>query len=229
MKTAILIDGGFFLKRYSAVYGRTATEDGAQVVIKRISNLCLDFQKKFNFELYKIFFYDCKPFEAKVRMPISNNEFDFKSSNLAIFKEELFDHLRKTRKMVLRLGELKSGSGWLLKPYVTQELIKGKNNGERKLTDDDFYYDLQQKGVDLKIGLDIASLAYKKQAEQIILIAGDSDFVPAAKEARREGIDFILDPMWQHIDDNLFEHIDGLCSVCPNPNQKRTYNKKGSQ
>ncbi len=28
------------------------------------------------------------------------------------------------------------------------------------------------------------------QIDQIILIAGDSDFVPAAKLARREGIDF---------------------------------------
>ena len=64
----------------------------------------------------------------------------------------------------------------------------------------------------MKIGLDIASLAYKHQVEQIILIAGDSDFVPASKLARREGIDFILDPMWAEIKDNLFEHIDGLKS-----------------
>lgn len=64
----------------------------------------------------------------------------------------------------------------------------------------------------MRIGLDIASLAYKKQIDQIILIAGDSDFVPAAKLARREGIDFILDPMWATIKANLFEHIDGLMS-----------------
>ena len=64
----------------------------------------------------------------------------------------------------------------------------------------------------MKIGLDISSLAYKKQVDQIILIAGDSDFVPAAKLARREGIDFIFDPMWASIKDNLFEHIDGLRS-----------------
>ena len=64
----------------------------------------------------------------------------------------------------------------------------------------------------MKIGIDIASLAYKKQVDQIILISGDSDFVPAAKLARREGIDFILDPMWTKIKPNLFEHIDGLHS-----------------
>jgi uncharacterized LabA/DUF88 family protein len=31
--------------------------------------------------------------------------------------------------------------------------------------------------------------------QQIVLISGDEDFVPALKLARREGIDFILDPM----------------------------------
>ena len=64
----------------------------------------------------------------------------------------------------------------------------------------------------MKIGIDIASLSYKHQVDQIILISGDSDFVPAAKLARREGIDFILDPMWANIRDELVEHIDGLKS-----------------
>ena len=45
--------------------------------------------------------------------------------------------------------------------------------------------------------------------------SGDSDFVPAAKLARREGIDFILDPMWNPISSDLFEHIDGLKTYCP--------------
>ena len=81
----------------------------------------------------------------------------------------------------------------------------------------DVYYNVIQKGVDIKIGLDIASLAYKKLVSKIILVSGDSDFVPAAKLARREGIDFVLDPMWQPIEENLFEHIDGLHSTCPKP------------
>ncbi len=76
---------------------------------------------------------------------------------------------------------------------------------------------IQQKMVDIKIGLDIASLAYKNVVDQIILISGDSDFVPAAKLARREGIDFLLDPMWQPIKPDLFEHIDGLQTKAPRP------------
>lgn len=42
--------------------------------------------------------------------------------------------------------------------------------------------------------------------------AGDSGFVPAAKVARRPGIDFIVDPMWANISESLPEHIDGLWS-----------------
>ncbi len=62
----------------------------------------------------------------------------------------------------------------------------------------------------MKIGIDIASLAYKKLVDQIILVSGDSDFVPAAKLARREGIDFILAPMEATIKDELYEHVDGI-------------------
>lgn len=56
-------------------------------------------------------------------------------------------------------------------------------------------------------------MAFKRRADQMVLISGDSDFVPAAKLARREGIDFILDPMWASIRAGLHEHIDGLQSV----------------
>lgn len=62
----------------------------------------------------------------------------------------------------------------------------------------------------MRIGLDIASLAERRLVNQIVMISGDSDFVPAAKHARRSGIDFILDPMWAKITDSLNEHIDGI-------------------
>jgi uncharacterized LabA/DUF88 family protein len=69
----------------------------------------------------------------------------------------------------------------------------------------------------MKIGIDIATLTLKKFVDQIVLISGDADFVPASKLARTEGIDFILDPMWNNIDPSLMEHIDGLHSTCPRP------------
>ncbi len=89
------------------------------------------------------------------------------------------------------------------------------------LAENDVTYDLTQKGVDMRIGLDIASLSHKRLVRRIVLVAADADFVPAAKFARREGIDIILDPMWWGVSDDLFEHIDGLRSVCPKPTGRK--------
>nr|WP_229309571.1 NYN domain-containing protein [Klebsiella aerogenes] len=55
-------------------------------------------------------------------------------------------------------------------------------------------------------------LAYEKLVDVIVLVAGDSDFVPAAKHARVKGIDFILDPLRQNVTPSLSEHIDGIQS-----------------
>ncbi len=79
----------------------------------------------------------------------------------------------------------------------------------------------------MKIGVDIASLALKRFVDKIVLISGDSDFVPAAKLARREGIDFVLDPMHSsHVESNLFEHIDGLSSIPLYYQKKQVKTKK---
>ena len=77
--------------------------------------------------------------------------------------------------------------------------------------------ELRQKGVDMRIGIDISSLTLKKQVDTIVLVAGDSDFVPAAKLARREGVHIVLDPLWQRVNDDLYEHIDSLQSGLPRP------------
>lgn len=69
----------------------------------------------------------------------------------------------------------------------------------------------------MRIGLDITSMALKQQADTLILVTGDSDFVPAAKLARREGMEFIVDPLWQQVKDDLHEHVDGIISVFPRP------------
>lgn len=104
---------------------------------------------------------------------------------------------------------MSSATEFIIKPDSLRAVLNGKRTLE-SLTDFDFKLDIKQKGVDMKIGIDISSLVFKKQVSQIILIAGDSDFVPAAKQARREGIDFILDSMGQGIDQKLYEHIDGF-------------------
>ncbi len=106
-----------------------------------------------------------------------------------------------------------------LKPTSTRKLLN-RTISIDDLTEQDFFLDIKQKGVDMRIGVDIASVTFKKQVDRIILISGDSDFVPAAKQARREGIDFILDPMRSPIKEDLFEHIDGMRTKVPKEPQK---------
>jgi len=165
-------------------------------------------------DLYRIFVYDCPPLTKKAHNPISNNSIDFSKTDIAQFRLKFHDELRSKRLVALRLGHLSKHAKWNIHPHRLKEVFKGTKKFE-DLNEDDVFYQARQKGVDMKLGVDIASLAYKKLVNQIVLIAGDADFIPAAKLARREGIDFILDPMRQLIDPALNEHVDGLRTTAP--------------
>jgi uncharacterized LabA/DUF88 family protein len=52
--------------------------------------------------------------------------------------------------------------------------------------------DLRQKRVDSMICVDIASLSLKKKVENISILTGDSDFIPAIELAKSEGVTTIL-------------------------------------
>ena len=157
---------------------------------------------------------------AKAEQIISNPD----SSKTDIYKWniEFQEKIVSKRKVALRLGELiDSDTGYVIKPEALKKLCR-KTITVDDLTEQDFTISIKQKGVDMRIGLDISSLSTKRLVDQIILIAGDSDFVPAAKFARREGIDFVLDPMWQSIKPSLQEHIDGLTSRVNKPDGTHT-------
>jgi uncharacterized LabA/DUF88 family protein len=215
IRSAILVDGGFYRRRAQFLWGEKCSKDRADELIwycrKHLfihGNEC---------ELYRIFYYDCPPMSKKMRHPLSGELIDFEKTDLYTWTTEFLNELRKKRKVALRLGTLAEAQAHFnIDPQVTKKLCNSTMQwGD--LTKDDFKLDVKQKGVDMKIGIDIASLAYKKQVDQIVLISADSDFVPASKLARREGIDFILDPMWATIKPELHEHIDGLRSGVKNP------------
>ncbi len=218
LKVAILVDGAFFLKRYRTLNRNIPTYNQYDPIqtAKDFYHIALSHLKEKKSQehnyLFRILYYDCLPFSKKGHNPVSKKAIDFGKTQIAQFRVAFFEELKKKRKVALRLGEVKDHAGWVLKPDKTKELLQGKLTVD-ELQENDVYYDIKQKGVDMRIGLDIAALSYKKLVDKIILIAGDSDFVPAAKIARREGVDFVLDPMWNHIDESLFEHIDGLQST----------------
>lgn len=212
-KTAIMIDGGFYRKRAKHLWGEKTAEDRA----KELEAYCwAHLHRKdqgIERQLYRIFYYDCAPVGRKsVYHPLTRKNVDLDKSDTYTWSTSFLEELKRRRKFAVRLGELSGQMYYNLRPDVTKSLLLGKIKLE-DLTEGDFTFVSQQKGVDMRIGIDIASITYKKHVDQIILIAGDSDFVPAAKMARREGIDFILDPMWADVRPNLFENIDGLYSM----------------
>ncbi len=212
IKVAILVDGGYYRKRVNNLVGKKTPEGRA----KELEDYCKHHINDTNHEgehyLYRIFYYDCPPLDKVVFHPLGAQQINFKKSETYKWTIDFLNELKKKRKFALRMGKLSTGSAeFRIKHSVTKKLLSGAIRLE-DLKESDFEVDFEQKGVDMRIGLDIASLAHKRQVDQIILISGDSDFVPAAKHARREGIDFILDPMGQKVNDDLFEHIDGMRS-----------------
>ncbi|WP_298049245.1 NYN domain-containing protein [uncultured Cardiobacterium sp.] len=221
MTTAILIDGAFFIKRiryFEKDSAYDAKRMATLVQTMSLKHLSQKINKKEQEDdLYRIFFYDCAPLEKKMHNPVSQKAIDFSKSAEAIFRRKLHQELIKKRKLALRLGKLSEKSAkWKFKPDIAEKLLK-KQIHITEIGEEDIMIDVRQKGVDMRIALDIAAITFKKQASRIVLVSGDSDFVPAAKLARREGMDFILDPMWQSVPEDLFEHIDGLRSTYSRP------------
>ena len=216
IKTAILVDGAFYQKRADFLLGEQTPQDRAKHLVSYCQNHLTSNNNGEKY-LYRIFYYDCPPSSNKVFNPLTNKNFDLSKTKKYKWTNDFFNELSTKRKVALRKGEFLEGSAnFTLKPESVLKLCR-KEITVDDLTQRDFMLDIKQKGVDMRIGLDIASLAQKKLVDQIVLIAGDSDFVPAAKHARREGIDFILDPMWHTIKSSLREHIDGLKTYMERP------------
>ncbi|MEL6317686.1 MAG: NYN domain-containing protein [Pseudomonadota bacterium] len=217
-KVAILIDGGFYLKRLSAVRPQIDRRDPEQVAgsiealvgahLEDVNSLWRLAQPRGL--LYRAFYYDATPFTGRLPLPISGDQRNYAQTDEAQFRLALFQRLRMTPSFAVRLGEVRrTRRNWTFKAKSQSELMTGKR-GLDTPTDDDFEAGFQQKGVDMRIGVDIASITLKRQASKIVLVTGDADFVPAAKLARREGVQIILDPMGQSVSDDLREHIDAM-------------------
>lgn len=213
VKIAVLIDGGFFVKRFNTLYNKNRKMSGTEVA-EHLYTMAHKHVGNRNI-LYRIFYYDCEPLSKKAHNPISGKAIDFSKSEEYRFRSELIEALKKKRKVALRIGMLKDNKTWALRPHIIKNLLSGKMKME-DVKEDDVFFEVRQKGIDMKIGVDIASLALKRFVDCIVLFSGDSDFVPAAKLARREGVDFVLDPMHANVEPQLFEHIDGMKSVNPN-------------
>lgn len=211
--TAVMVDGGFYLKRAKALFGDKDPEQRADELVE----YCRRHVRASRANLYRIYYYDCPPSELVLFHPLTRKQVNLGKSRQHAWMTKFMISVTKKRKVALRRGEeLRTQRGYMLKPGPLKRLCAGKI-GVDGLTERDFLLDITQKGVDMRMGIDIASLAERREVNQIVMISGDSDFVPAAKHARRYGIDFILDPMWASVTDSLSEHIDGMRSLVKRP------------
>ncbi len=237
-KAAILIDGGYFLKRLPSVRPDVDNAD-VEAVVASIDQLIRGHLSQLNNIhkvpnelqlLYRTFYYDASPYEQKAHTPVSKQPINYAETTQAHFRKQLFKALRGRPNLAVRLGEVRrdANRSWILKPQPQKELLN-RHLAIGDLADSHFSPALRQKGVDMRIGLDIASITLKRQADVIILVSGDADFVPAAKLARREGVQFILDPLWQNVPSSLYEHIDGLRSGFYKPKQGSGWARRNSQ
>ena len=71
----------------------------------------------------------------------------------------------------------------------------------------------RQKMVDVLMSLDISNMALEKQIQHAILIAGDSDFVPAIKKAKNYGAIVHLYYHSSSVHNEILDEIDELHEI----------------
>ncbi|HEY1245584.1 MAG TPA: NYN domain-containing protein [Hyphomicrobiaceae bacterium] len=189
IRVAILIDGGHLrvlVRRQGYTYDPN--------YIEKVALACVG---KGEVPL-RFLYYDCAPFEGKTKLPVSGGLHEFKGNDgwlRQLAGKDLF---------AVRRGVLKFRG---FKPKAIPLTAKA-------LTDEDFEPDFEQKGVDMRIGLDIATFCRSRAVERIVLVTGDTDCIPAMKHARIAGLQVVLVKFPQQgIASELKWHTDFLRSV----------------
>ncbi len=167
-KVAILIDGG-----HLRVGVRKANFAYNPDYIEKVAHACAEPTE----EIYRILYYDCAPFEGTATLPVSGQKQTFQGSDAWLHE------LARKDLIAVRRGVLKF-RGFILKqiPFLPAAPLK----------DDDFKPTFEQKGVDMRIGLDMATFSAHRAVEMIVLVTNDTDCIPAMKHARRSGLQVAL-------------------------------------
>ena len=183
-KVAILIDGGY-LRVVSQKLGLRHTPE----LIESVARSCAAEDE----EIYRILYYDCAPFSGEVKLPVSGRPHKFESS------DEWLNRLSRKELFAVRRGVLKFRGFKPRRVPVTPETLK----------DEDFKPDFEQKGVDMRIGLDIATFCQNGAVERIVLVSADTDCIPAMKHGRKAGLQVVIIQLQkQHLAPELLSHAD---------------------
>jgi hypothetical protein len=197
LKFAILIDAGF-LKRKLGSHSFPLAADGVVSFIEAIrTHSALD-----GMRLHRVYWYDAPPLTGMFAKPLRGGHMNFGKTMLARSNASPFAALRMLPFVSIRRGDL-AFRGW----RVRQAKLASEY-AQVTLTAADLEPVIHQKGVDMRLGLDIAALTLKAHVNVIVLVTGDSDFIPAMKFARREGAQVLLVTLGHPVRQEMCEHSD---------------------
>jgi uncharacterized LabA/DUF88 family protein len=201
-KAAILVDGEWFRRRLDHALGARLQNGVTADVLYRNALLALGSDE----EIFRIFYYDCPPFSGTEVNPIDQSQVNFETMPKHRARLRFLKEIKKKDYIAVRLGIAKK-RGWTLTDQYINAAINGNHTAP---TSGDVFLGLEQKGVDMRIGIDVATLSLKKIVDRIVLISGDTDMIPAMKLARREGVQVVLVEVATGIHKDLDEDAD-LC------------------
>jgi uncharacterized LabA/DUF88 family protein len=169
-RIAVLIDGGH-LRACAKKSGQTLIPD----YIEKVGHACAQADEL----IHRVLYYDCPPYQGEAKLPVSGTKKSFSGSDAWLHE------LSRKDLFAIRMGVLKF-RGFVLKqskiPFTPTS----------PLTDSDFEAKFEQKGVDMRIGLDMATLSANRSIDLIALLTNDTDCIPAMKHARRAGLQVAL-------------------------------------
>jgi uncharacterized LabA/DUF88 family protein len=200
-KYALLVDGGFIIKKYN-VRKRTFP------IAHDIERICQDIggaDELSDASLFRTYFYHAPPATGKLTNPLDRSELNLGISLVFRNHEKLISSLEMLPSFAVRLGETVVRQ-WKLGPRAMESLLENP----RSIKPGDLVPNIEQKQVDLRIGLDIAKLALQRLVDIVVVVTGDSDLIPAFKFARREGLQVYLCHLGHGVRRDLKVHTDGV-------------------
>ena len=189
-KVTFIIDGGYFTKSFRKCCGCFPRSEDVESYVDTLQRHVDEKFSDRKSSLYRVFFYDCAPLASTIRNPLDQSPLCLSKTKDFKENQHLQDGLKRLPFFALRLGNLITPHGW--RGWTLKTKIKELANRSSPLEASDLKPNMTQKGVDMRIGLDIASIAAKKTCDRLILISGDTDMIPALKLARKEGLQVCL-------------------------------------
>lgn len=202
---AILIDGGFAKHK---LWDRRLKRVTNESLVELVNLIKQDEHLKEGY-LHRVYFYDSEPLASEAENPVSNEKIRFSKTHVYIDAINLLKEIQSNPYWALRKGELHM-QGWALKNSIRKKDVV---DGSVRIMADDIKPNISQKGVDMKIGLDMAALSLKSHVDIIVLVTGDSDLIPAMKFARIEGRQIFLVNLNHPVKEDMRYHTDVLLNI----------------